>query len=320
MIPTRLLRAAVAAPLFAFLCGVAAADSPDDVLVENTLVKLTRGDYLSELEQKVPADRRGEFAADPKRLTVLLNNLLLTKTLAAEARQAGIDRDPEVARSMALEADRVLARERVKRLEQAAGAQFDARQTDFLLKARETYEVSKDKYRTPEEVKASHILFDTRNGAPDVALARAKEARAKLLAGADFAALAKEISDDPSAKDNGGELGWFAVGRMDPDFTKGTFALKKEGDISEPVRSSFGYHLILLEGRRASRQRSFDEVKDSIMAELRTRYIADERDAKLDSIRNDPKMKIDQAAVDGLVFRIDPQLFKRALQPQKQTN
>ena len=177
--------------------------------------------------------------------------------------------------------------------------------------------MDKEKYRVPEEVQASHILFDPRPNGADAALARAKEARAKLVAGADFATLAKEISDDASAKTNLGELGWFGPGKMDPDFTKAAFALKTAGDISEPVKSRFGYHLIRLEGRRPARQLSFEEVKDQIISDLRTRYVEDQREAKLVSIREDPKMKIDQQAVDGLVQHVDPQAFRRALPQAK---
>ena len=316
MIRTTCLLAAAAA-LFSIGSPVVLAQrSPDDVLVENSLAKLTRGDYEADL-QRVPPEMRAGFASDPKRLSALLNNLLVTKTLAAEARLAGADRDPQVARVLALETDRVLAQAQVRRLEEAAGAEFEAKKTEFLLKAREIYAVDKHKYRAPEEVQASHILFDTRGTAPEAALARASEARAKLIAGADFAALAKEISDDPSAKTNGGELGWFGPGKMDPEFTKAAFELKSTGDISAPVKSRFGYHLIRLEGRRPAKQLSFDEVKDRIMAELRTRYIGDQREAKFAAIRNDPTMKVDQEAVDGLVYHVDPQAFKRSLQQGK---
>jgi peptidyl-prolyl cis-trans isomerase C len=317
MIRIRSYLAAAAAILLACPGAVCAAGLPDDVLVENAKVKLTRGDYEADL-QRVPSDMRDAFASDPGRLTKMLNNILIDKTLAAEARQAGVDREPLVARVVALETDRILAQLQLQRLDAAAGAEFDAKQADFLLKARETYAVGKDKYRAPEEVKASHILFETRKSAPEAALVRANEARAKLLAGADFAALAKEISDDPSAKINDGELGWFGAAKLDPEFTKAAFALKNVGDISEPVRSSFGYHLIRFEGRRAPRQLTFDEVKDSIMADLRARYISDQHQAKLASIRSDPTMKINQTAVDGLVYQVDPEIFRRAL-PQQPT-
>jgi peptidyl-prolyl cis-trans isomerase C len=311
---TSIVPAAAAALLLSFSCAVLAEGSPDDVLIENFVAKLTRADYEADL-QRVPPERRDAFASDPKRITAMLNNLLIVKTLAAEARRAGTDRDPEVARLVGLESDRVLAQAQTRRIEEAAGAEFDARQAEFLLKAREAYLVDKDKYRVPEQVQVAHILFDTRKGSPDAALVRAKATREELLAGADFAALAKKVSDDPAAKNNGGDLGWIAPGRMDAEFTKAAFELKNAGDISQPVRSSIGYHLIRLEGRRPARQMSLDEVKDQIMAELRARYVGEQREARLAAIRSDPNMKIDQKAVDALVYRVDPRVFGRA-QPQ----
>lgn len=316
MIRTRHFFAAGGALLLMLSSPLFAGASPDDVLLENSLAKLTRADYEADLE-RVPPEMRSEFASSPKRLTAMLNNLLLAKTLAAEARRDGIDRDPQLERRIAQEADKVLAQARLRRIEEAAGAEFDSKREEMLVKAREAYAIDKDKYRVAEEVKASHILFDTSKSSPEEALARAKEVRTKLLAGADFATLASEISEDPTAKANGGELGWFGQGRMDPEFTKAAFALKNAGDISEPVRSRFGYHLIRLEDRRPARQLSFDEVKDRIMADLRGRYVNAQREAKIASIRNDPNMKVDQEAVDGLVNHIDPELFKRALQQQK---
>jgi peptidyl-prolyl cis-trans isomerase C len=293
-----------------------AEGSPDDVLVENSRAKLTRGDYEADL-LRVPPDMRVAFASDPKRLTVLLNGMLVAKTLAAEARAAGVDREPEVARMLALESDRALAQVQLRRIEETAGAEFDAKTETMLVKAREDYAVQKDRYRGSEEVQASHILFSTEALAPEAALARANETRAKLLAGADFATLAKEISDDPSAKANLGELGWFGPGKMDPAFTKAAFELKKVGDISEPVQSRFGYHLIRLEGRRPPRQLSFDEVKEGIMADLRKRYIDNQRDTKIALIKTDPNMKVDQKAVDGLVNHIDPREVRGSLQQAK---
>lgn len=316
MIRTSHFFAAGGALLLMLSSPILAGTSPDDVLLENSLAKLTRADYEADLE-RVPPEMRSEFASSPKRLTAMLNNLLLAKTLAAEARRDGIDRDPQLERRIAQEADKVLAQARLRRIEEAAGAEFDSKREEMLVKAREAYAIDKDKYRVAEEVKASHILFDTSKSSPEEALARAKEVRTKLLAGADFATLASEISEDPTAKANGGELGWFGQGRMDPEFTKAAFALKNAGDISEPVRSRFGYHLIRLEDRRPARQLSFDEVKDRIMADLRGRYVNAQREAKIASIRNDPNMKVDQEAVDGLVNHIDPELFKRALQQQK---
>src|SRR5215475_2311658 len=292
--------------------SVRAEGSPDDVLVQNSVAKLTRGEYEADL-MRVPPDQRASFASDPKRVALMVSNMLLAKTLAAEARAAGVDRDPKVAQLLALETDRALSAVELRRIEEAAAAEFDAKGEPILAKARELYLLDKDKYRTPEQVQASHILLDTRIG-NDAAIAKANETRAKILAGADFATLATEISDDPSAKANHGELGCFGTGQMDPAFTKAAFELKAVGEISMPVQSRFGYHLIRLEGRRPARQLSFDEVKEKILADMRTRYISEQRDAKLAAIRNDPTLKIDQKALESLVYQLDPQSFKRALQ------
>jgi peptidyl-prolyl cis-trans isomerase C len=253
---------------------------------------------------------RAPFATDPKRITAMLNNLLIAKTLAAEARAAGAERDPEVQRRLKLETDRFYAAVQIQRIEEAAAAEFDARRSQFLAKAQERYAIDKNNYRTPEQVSVAHILFENKVRGNDAALALARETRAKLLAGADFAALAKELSDDPSAKSNSGHLDWFSADRMDPAFSKAAFAMKSVGDISEPVLSRFGYHLIRFEGRRPAAQQSFDQVKELIMADLRKRYIDEKRETRMDAIRGDPAMKVNQPAVDSLVVQVKPEAFK----------
>jgi peptidyl-prolyl cis-trans isomerase C len=300
----RIGRAAVLATLLiAADCLAQALKAEDEVLAENALVKITRADYETDL-LRVPAQMRGEFAANPGRLTMFLNTLLIDKTLARQARDAGLDRDPGIQRRLALEADRLLAIAMVEKIDRDTAAEFDARETDFLAKARETYALNHEKYKAPAEVSASHILFDTSKRDDAAALALAKEVRARLAAGADFAKVAAEVSDDPTAKENGGSVGWFAPGKMDAAFTKAAFALKNVGDLSEPVKSSFGWHVIRLDGRRAPREVPFERARKQIMADLKTRYINEAREAKLAAISHDPAMKVNQAAVDSLLVKL----------------
>ena len=197
----------------------------------------------------------------------------------------------------------------MQHLEEAAGREFDAKSSEYKVKAKELYLIDRNKYRSPEQISASQILFDTKRRTPEEALALANETRRKLLAGADFAAIAKEMSDDPSARNNGGEIGWFTRERMDPAFSNAAFEMKNVGDISEPVLSRFGYHLIRFEGRRAAEVRPFEAVEPRIMAELRKQYIDAQRDARTVAIRTDPTLKVNQPAVDALVFRADPEIF-----------
>jgi len=301
---------AIAALLLGADCIAQVAGTPDEVLAENALVKLTRSDYETDL-LRVPPDMRNELAASPKRLTMMLNTLLIDKTLAQEARNAGLDRDPEIARRLALETERFYAQLMLGKIERDAAAEFDAKYQEFLAKARETYALNKSQYMVPEQVDVSHILFAAKRG--DAALELAKQARAKLLAGADFAELASQMSDDPTAKQNGGHVGWLAAGKMDPAFSKAAFDMKSAGDLSEPVRSRLGWHIIRLDGRRPAHEQTFEQAQKQIMNELKQRYIQDVRQAKLEAINKDPNMKVNQAAVDALVVKLPdpPQLPPR---------
>lgn len=142
---------------------------------------------------------------------------------------------------------------------------------DEELKAK--YEQDKESYRQPEQRHARHILFRVEKEAADEVKAtqrkKAEEVMAKTkAAGADFAALAKEHSEDTSNKEQGGDLGFFTAGRMVPAFDAAVFAMQP-GEISEIVETEFGYHLIKLEEIRPENLRSFEQVKDSIAADLK---------------------------------------------------
>jgi len=99
---------------------------------------------------------------------------------------------------------------------------------------------------------------------------------------------------------NAGKLGFFGRAEMDPAFADAAFALRKAGDISEPVLSSFGWHVIKLEDRKPAVQRSFDEVRDLVFAEMRKRYVDEQREAAIAALRDDPKVKVNRDAVDAL--------------------
>ena len=107
-----------------------------------------------------------------------------------------------------------------------------------------------------EEVQARHILVDTED--------KAKELAEKIAKGEDFAKLAWENSKDPGSKDDGGMLGFFGRGQMVPSFEEAAFRLKK-GEVSAPIKSQFGFHLIKVEDRRDKKLPAFEEVKDKIM-------------------------------------------------------
>lgn len=135
------------------------------------------------------------------------------------------------------------------------------------------YQSHADRYKQGEMRRASHILIRAAKDAPD-AEAKAAKAKAEELLGqikktpADFAKLAKQVSQDPGSAEKGGDLDWFGRGAMVKEFEETAFTLK-EGQISEVVRSDFGFHIIRVTGVRAERTKPLEEVKAEVMAELR---------------------------------------------------
>lgn len=125
--------------------------------------------------------------------------------------------------------------------------------------ARKLYDDQVKLLKPEEEAQARHILVETED--------LAKEIKEKLKNGGDFAALAKEFSKDPGSKDNGGDLGYFTRGQMVPQFEEAVFTLNK-GDISEPIKTQFGYHVIKVEDKRAKQPPAFEVVKDRILQSM----------------------------------------------------
>ena len=138
-------------------------------------------------------------------------------------------------------------------------------------KIEEYYQSNQRSFTVPEQRRARHILFkvdDKAGAAVDKAkAAKAEEVAKKAKDGADFAALAKEYSEDAS-KDTGGDLGFFSKGQMVPAFDEAVFSMKP-GEVSEVVRTQFGYHIIKLEEIRESTTKGLGEVREQIVSTLR---------------------------------------------------
>jgi peptidyl-prolyl cis-trans isomerase C len=156
-------------------------------------------------------------------------------------------------------------------LKQAGLTETDYR--DLIVKDQITYErlyqqVAKDVPTTADQVRARHILVNTQQEANDV--------KARLAKGEDFAALAKELSQDPGSKDSGGDLGFFPRGMMDPTFENAVFSLNTN-DISI-VQTDYGYHVVQVLERKANMELSpdalqvmGDEAMNSYLDDLRTK-------------------------------------------------
>ncbi len=144
--------------------------------------------------------------------------------------------------------------------------------TDEQLHQR--YEQDKASYQTPETRKASHILIAVDTPADDAkALAQAQDLHKQIKGGADFAKLARQHSKDSTSAVKGGDLGWAGRGDYVQEFADKLFSMQ-QGEVSEPIKTQFGYHIIRLDGVRASAGRSFEQVRAELTATLRNELAA----------------------------------------------
>jgi len=140
---------------------------------------------------------------------------------------------------------------------------------------RAAYEDERERFERQEERRASHILIEVAEGEEDAARAEAESVAARLAGGEGFAAVAAEVSDDTGTRGQGGDLGWISRGTLEGPFEDALFALEV-GEVSEPVRTEFGFHLIRLEEVRAGELQPFEEVREELAAETRTRLAENE--------------------------------------------
>ena len=152
------------------------------------------------------------------------------------------------------------------------------------------YEENKNMFKKDVQVEASHILFDTKD------VKKANEIREEILNGLDFAEAAKKYSKCPSGE-NGGNLGYFGKGQMVPEFEKAAFSAPL-GVITEPVKTQFGYHLILVTDKTDSKIPDFEEIKEGLTEHFRQSKITYEMGRVAEELRKNFEVKIDEEILE----------------------
>ena len=242
---TRLsLRAGAASVVLAVALAAGAVPASAKVLAKVNGVEITDEDLAiarDDLEARLPRELQG-----PARDKALLDNLIASKVVAQKAEADKLAATPEFTRRLAYFRDKLLTETYLGKLAEAAN-------TDANIQ--KTYdEVAKSQKPEPE-VHARHILVPTED--------EAKKALERVKGGEDFAKVATEISKDPGSK--GGDLGWFTKDRMVPEFAEAAFRLEKPGQLSDPVKSQFGWHVIKLEDKRMKEFPKLEQVRDQVV-------------------------------------------------------
>jgi peptidyl-prolyl cis-trans isomerase C len=245
-----------------------ASKSPAVATVNGKAITQSRVDYIAK-------QGAGSGRSDtPESRKAIIDQLTMQAVVAEEAIKKGLDKSPEVAEQIAVISQSVLANAYVQDFIKNNPV------SDDMLKAE--YERIKATI-TGTEYKARHILVAKEAEARDIIATLKKDP-------ASFGKLAMEKSKDPGSKAKGGDLGWFDLGRMVPEFGAAVAALKKGKFTQEPVKTQFGYHVIQLEDSKPIEAPPFEEVKPSLAQQVQQQNLK----KQLDDLK--AKAKIDIAS------------------------
>jgi peptidyl-prolyl cis-trans isomerase C len=255
---------------------------------EETKVVARIGDKvitLEEFEKEVESlpDFYKPLLLDPKAKREFLEKLIDREILLLEARKAGVYEREDV-------------RRKIEECEK--GVILDAflsqilREKDEVTEeeAKRYYDEHKEEFFMNESIRVRHIVVRT--------LEEAKEIKKRLEQGEDFVELAKRYSISPSGK-WGGDLGYIQRGQVGKEFEKAAFSLKRPGEISDIVKTTFGYHIIRLEDRKPPRQLSFEEVRDKIIQKLKEQKKQKALEDYLKKVKKQYKIVINEKLLEG---------------------
>lgn len=235
-------------------------------------------------------DRQKTRFKTPEGRKDMIERLALNEALAADARTQGFGTSDEDKIAMRQAADNFLVSKLMRDLRDKARGEEQARAY---------YDEHIDDYKK-EQVQASHILVKQE--------AEARKVKSRIDGGEDFATVAKEVSEDRGSKVKGGDLGWFGRGRMAPEFEEASFALE-EGQVSDPVKTKFGYHIIKNTGKRD--QIPFEEVQERINRKLERESIT----TYMDDRKSNLAVVVDEEAVAGIDIAMDEDTEEGAVEP-----
>jgi peptidyl-prolyl cis-trans isomerase C len=239
----------------------------------------TTEDFRRAVERVPPAMRAR--LAEPERRRDFVDSQILNELLAAEGRRRGYDRDPDIVRQIEDLRKRLIVQRIVQDIQEAPAV------SDEEIAA--YYERNKRLF-SGTQVRAAHILVK------DEALARSLHEQ--LRADPDrFEELARAHSTDTATAARGGDLGFFGQGRMVPAFERAAFALEEPGDVSDVVRTAFGYHVVKLLERRDAPDKPLEEVRDRIRVALIGERRQSQVSAHQDELRAKANVRIDDEAL-----------------------
>lgn len=288
-------RVLVASAVLAVCAWAQAADGTS--LVQGEGQRIYGADVTADA-QRIPEEMRTGFLARPASVQELASNLYVRRVMADKGIKAGVDKSEQVQAAIRIAVDKIIS--------DAYLVKFDAEHMPaekvIDAQAKAAYQAKKNTLVEPEKVRTAHILI---SGDTEESKKKAEKLLKELKAGADFAVLAKDNSEDPGSAVKGGDLGTFPRGRMVKEFENAAFNLKKPGDLSGLVKSQFGYHIIKLEEKHAAKQLSFAEAEPQLRKQVTVELLNKERIAAVKKVTD--AMTADAAAIEAYSKQFEKQ-------------
>ena len=244
-------------------------------------IEITLSEFTERIKEYPALAHGGEMTEETKK--GFLDNLIVRELIFQEALRLGIDKDKETIDFIEEMKKRVIVDKFFKK-------EVDQKIQVSEEEIKKFFDKNLEETKSPDEVRASHILLKTREEA-DMVLKKVKQ-------GAKFEDLAKKFSTDPGSKDTGGDLGFFSQGMMVPEFDSIAFKLKV-GEVSDIVQSRFGFHIIKVLEKREGKQKNIDEAKPEIQKKLLTKKRKEKFDTLVADLKSKAKISINNDVLLG---------------------
>lgn len=305
-------RLSIATVVVAFALPAAGATLPPETeLVADGPLTVNAADFEGYM-LRVPENRRGDVRTSYERVATIVDNLYVTRSMAAKARSAGIDQDPVVQRRLLQVQEALLADLYVRKME------METAKVDLEARAREIFKAEHAKRLTPEQIYTQQIVVGLNGRTREMALERARQALEEAKAGKDFLALASEYADAPDPRRKVGDIGYKSS--YAPPIAKALEGMKKKGEIAGPIETENGFHVIKFIDRIAGQPVTYEAIRRKLIEAEREKLQKNRLEDLFAEIRSSASTKVHPENVEKLVVPVDlSKMLQSAgeLSPQK---
>jgi len=271
-------------------------------------VVISHADLDAHLSGLPEADRT-QAVSSVERIDKLLQSLLLRKALYNAALEDGLNSDDSVAAVAATRAMQALADEQMRR-------HVETRLLDdYETQARELYQADPQQFSNDGGYDFTHVLIGTAEREEAEAMRLILDLHERVQQGESLDALASEYSDDEASRDKGGSYENHSLNRLDRNFARALAALENPGDVTGPVRSRFGWHLIRLDGRNEGGTPEWEDVKEQAKALAKKQHAERIRKAYVGQLLDPDQIDVVPGSIEALQKRhgYDPEKVREAL-------